>query len=161
MKATLIICLGNPLMRDEGIGIRLASELSVHLADNPNVEVMDLGTGGFAVLHAIKGRKKIIFVDCAVMGKPPGIMFRFTLQQVRSKKVRMRYSLHEGDLLNTLELSRRLDECPDDIVIFGIEPKEIADGEGLTSELQNNIQQYVQTILEETDITTPDFPGSS
>lgn len=154
MKPTLIICLGNPLMRDEGIGIRLASELLVHLADNPDVEVMDLGTGGLSVMHAIAGREKIVFVDCAVMGQKPGTMLRFTPEQVLSKKVRMRYSLHEGDLLNTLELSRRLAECPDEVVIFGIEPKEIADGEGLTSELQNNIRQYVQTILQETDIST-------
>jgi hydrogenase maturation protease len=95
------------------------------------------------------------------MGKTPGTMIRFTPEQVRSTKVHMRYSLHEGDLLNSLELSRRLGECPDDIVIFGIEPKEIADGEGLSSEIQSNIRQYTQTILEETDITTPDFPGSS
>ena len=154
MKPILIICLGNPLMRDEGIGIRLASELLAHLAENPDVEVMDLGTGGLSVIHAIAGRRKIVFVDCAVMGQTPGTMLRFTPEQVRSKKVRMRYSLHEGDLLNTLELSRRLGECPDDIVIFGIEPKEIADGEGLTSELKNNIRQYVQTILEEIESST-------
>jgi hydrogenase maturation protease len=153
MKPILIICLGNPLMRDEGIGIRLASELLVHLADNPDVEVMDLGTGGLSVMHAIADRKKIIFVDCAIMGQKPGTMLRFTPQQVRSKKVRMRYSLHEGDLLNTLELSRRLGECPDDIVIFGIEPKEIAHGEGLTNELENNTQHYVRTILKELDRT--------
>jgi len=153
MKPTLIICLGNPLMRDEGIGIRLASELLVHLTDNPDVEVMDLGTGGFSVMHAITGRKKIIFVDCAVMGREPGEMYRFTPEQVRSKKVRIRYSLHEGDLLNTLDLSQRLGQCPDDIVIFGIEPKEIAPGEGLTGELESNIQQYVRTILKELDRT--------
>ena len=151
MKPILIICLGNPLMRDEGIGIRLASELLVHLTGNPDVEVLDLGTGGLSVIHAIVGREKIVFVDCAIMGQPPGMMLRFTPGQVRSLKVRMRYSMHEGDLLNTLELSRRLGECPDDIVIFGIEPKEIAHGEGLTSELENNIQQYVQTILQELD----------
>ena len=153
MKPILIICLGNPLMRDEGIGIRLASELLAHLADNPNVQVLDLGTGGLSVMHAIADREKIIFVDCAIMGQTPGMMHRFTPEQVRSKKVRMRYSLHEGDLLNTLELSRRLGECPDDIVIFGIEPKEIAHGEGLTSELENNIRQYVQIILQELDGT--------
>jgi len=154
MKPTLIICLGNPLMRDEGIGVLLASELSSHLAGNPDVEVIDLGTGGLSVIHAVSGRKKIIFVDCAVMEQAPGTMLRFTPEQVRSKKVRMRYSLHEGDLLNTLELSRNLGECPDDIVIFGIEPKEITQGEGLTSELQNNIRQYIQTILQEIESST-------
>jgi len=154
MKPTRIICLGNPLMRDEGIGIRLALELSFHLSGNPDVEVLDLGTGGLAIMHAIAGWKKIIFVDCAIMGQAPGTMLRFTPQQVTSKKIRMRYSLHEGDLLNTLDLSQRLGQCPDEVVIFGIEPKEIADGEGLTDELQNNIRQYVQTILQETGIST-------
>jgi hydrogenase maturation protease len=149
MRPILVICLGNPLMRDEGIGIRLASELTTHLAGNPHIEVMDLGTGGFSIIHVIAGRKKIIFVDCAIMGQKPGMMCRFTPGQVSSKKVRMSYSLHEADLLNTLELSRRLGQCPDDIIIFGIEPKEITHGEGLTSELENNIQQYVQAILNE------------
>ena len=152
MKPVLIICLGNPLMRDEGVGIRLASELSNHLDDNPDVEVMDLGTGGLSVIHAIEGRGKIIFVDCAIMGQTPGLINRFTPEQVRSKKVRMRYSMHECDLLNTLKLSRSLGQCPDDIVIFGIEPKEIAHGEGLTNELENNIQKYTQIILKELDI---------
>jgi len=151
MKPTLIICLGNPLMRDEGIGIRLASELMDHLTDNPDVEVIDLGTGGLSVIHAIEGREKVIFVDCAIMGETPGLINRFIPEQVRSMKVRMRYSLHEGDLLNTLKLSRSLGQCPDDIVIFGIEPKEIAHSEGLTSELENNIQKYVQAILKELD----------
>ena len=151
MKPILIVCLGNPLMRDEGIGIRLASELLVHLKDNPDVEVMELGTGGFSIIHAIVGRKKIIFIDCAIMDQAPGLIRRFTPEQVCSKKVRMRYSLHEGDLLNTIELSRRLGQCPDEIVIFGIEPMEISHGQGLTSELEKNIQQYVQTILKELD----------
>jgi len=152
MKPVLIICLGNPLMKDEGIGIRLASELTAHLTDNPDVEVMDLGTGGFSVIHTIEGREKIIFVDCAIMEQPPGLICRFTPEQVSSKKVRMRYSVHEGDLLNTIDLSRRLGQCPDDIVIFGIEPMEISHNEGLTSELENNIRQYVQTILKELNI---------
>ena len=149
MKPILIICLGNPLMRDEGIGIRLASELLVHLADNPNVDVLDLGTGGISVIHAIAGRKKVIFIDCAIMGKSSGCIYRFTPEQANSKKVQMRYSLHEGNLLNSIELSRNLGECPDNIIIFGIEPKEITHGEGLTSQLENNIQQYIQIIMEE------------
>jgi len=149
MKPILIICLGNPLMRDEGIGTRIASELTVHLNGNPDVEVIDLGTGGLSVIHTVEGRKKVIFVDCAFMGQKPGMMMRFTPEQVQSVKRRTHFSPHQGDLLNVLELSRSLGQCPDDIVIFGIEPKEIAPGEGLTGELQNNIRQYVLTILEE------------
>ena len=149
MKPTLIICLGNPLMRDEGIGIRLASELSQRLVDNPNVDVLDLGTGGLTIIHAIAGRKKVVFVDCALMGEAPGRMRRFTPEEVVSKKIKTRYSLHEGDLLDTLKLSQSMGECPDDIVFFGIEPKEVAPGEGLSKELESNIRDYINTILKE------------
>ena len=152
MKPTIIICLGNPLMRDEGIGIHLASELTTQLADHPDVDVLDLGTGGLTVIHAIEGRKKVVFVDCALMGEPPGTIRRFTPEEVRSEKVKTRYSLHEGDLLDTLELSRNLGECPDDITIFGIEPRQVAPGEGLSEELQSNIPLYVETILKELGI---------
>lgn len=149
MKPTLIICLGNPLMRDEGIGVRLASELLQCLADNPNVEILDLGTGGLTIMHAIAGQEKVIFVDCALMSEAPGKMLRFTPQEVVSKKIKTRYSVHEGDLLEVLKLSADMGECPDDIVIFGIEPKEISSGEGLSEALENNIPHYVETILKE------------
>jgi hydrogenase maturation protease len=149
LKPILIVCLGNPLMRDEGIGVHLASKLSTCLTDYPDVELSELGTGGFAVLHTIAGRKKVVFVDCAIMGQTPGTICRFTPDEVHSLKVGMRYSLHEGDLLNTLELSRKMGECPENIVIFGIEPKEIADGQGVSSELENHIPEYIKMIQNE------------
>ena len=155
MKPTLIICLGNPLMRDEGIGIRLASQLSRRLSDNPNVEVLDLGTGGLTIMHAIAGREKVVFVDCALIGETPGQIHRFTPEEVVSKKIKTRYSVHEGDLLEVLKLSSDMGECPDNIVIFGIEPKQVAPGEGLSEELQSNIQRYLDTILKELENPSP------
>lgn len=152
MKPTLIICLGNPLMRDEGIGIRLASELSSQLSGNPKIEVLDLGTGGLTIIHAIEGRERVIFVDCAIMGEAPGTIRRFTPDEVLSKKIKTRYSLHEGDLLDTLRLSQSMGECPDDIVIFGIEPREVAPGQALSEELLRNIPHYIETILKEIEI---------
>ncbi len=149
MKPTLVICLGNPLMRDEGIGIRLASELSQRLTDHPDIEVLDLGTGGLTIMHAITGREKVVFVDCALMGEAPGKMRRFTPEEVVSKKIKTRYSAHEGDLLEVLKLSTDMGECPDDIVIFGIEPRQIDHGQGLSEELQSTIPHYLETILKE------------
>ncbi len=152
MASVLIICLGNPLMRDEGVGIRLAAELTPLLAERSDVEVLELGTGGLTVMHAIAGREKVVFVDCALMGEEPGTLRRFTPEEVRSTKVRTRYSLHEGDLLNTLELSHSMGECPEDIVIFGIEPKEIADGQELSPELEEHVEEYTKAILSECDV---------
>ena len=150
-NATLIICLGNPLMRDEGIGIRLVADLEARLQGREDVDVQDMATGGLSVLHAITNRSKVIFVDCAFMDAEPGTIQKFRPEEAVSKKIGTRQSMHEGDLFNTLEWSRQLDEYPEDVVIFGIQPKVVEDGQGLSPELEEKIDEYVDAILCELD----------
>ena len=110
---------------------------------------MDLGTGGLAVLHALEGRRKVVFADCAFMGEAPGTMRRFTPEQVRSRKVRARRSLHEGDLLGTLELAERLGRCPGEVVIFGVEPASTEPHPGLSPVLEARVGEYVEHVVAE------------
>lgn len=149
-----IIGMGNPLMTDEGIGVRVVGRLQA--MDLPGgVEALDLGTSGMAVLHEIAGRRKVVFVDCAAMGERPGTLRRFTPDQVASRKVQTRLSLHEGDLLQTIALARRLGSCPDDIVIFGIEPAAIEPGDSLSPDLAARLSEYVATVRAEVDRSAP------
>jgi len=146
MNPTVIIGLGNPLMRDEGIGIRLVERIRDDSRLPAGVEALDLGTGGLTVLHAIEGRSRAIFVDCAMMDEEPGTMRRFTPDQVRTRRVGLRLSLHEGDLLSILEMAREMDACPDEVVIFGIQPKVVEQGEGLSPELEERMGEYVGRV---------------
>lgn len=150
MKNIAVIGLGNPLMSDEGIGVRVVAELR-HSELPGTVDLLDLGTSGMSVLHELEGRDKVIFVDCALMGTAPGTLRRFTPNAVVSHKAEPGLSLHEGDLLSTLALARHLGTCPDDIVIFGIEPKVVDFGEELSPELQDNLDTYVATIRAEAE----------
>ena len=147
---TAIIGMGNPLMSDEGIGVRVIARLQeTPVADV--VDVLDLGTSGMQVLHELQGRDKVVFVDCAMMGLPAGTLRRFTPDDVETRKVQTRLSLHEGDLLNTIALARRLGTCPGEIVIFGIEPKKLELGEELSAELAGQLEDYVAAIYEEVE----------
>ncbi|MBN1270522.1 MAG: hydrogenase maturation protease [Kiritimatiellae bacterium] len=153
MNPPLIIGLGNPLMSDEGIGPRIVAELAKR-ADLPEgVDILDLGTGGMSVLHAIAGRRRLIAIDCAVMGEEPGTIRRFRPEEADSTKFLSGLSLHEGDLFKTLELSRFLGECPEDVVIFGIEPKSLAPGEQLSPDLEARVAGYVAEITKELEKT--------
>ncbi len=146
---TVVIGLGNPMMTDEGIGVAIVERLQ-QSADLPDdVEVIDLGTGGLSVLHEIKGRNKAVFVDCAYMNATPATMRRFTPDEVRSAKLQTRLSLHEGDLLQTLELARQLGDLPPEIVIFGIEPEQVTFNLGLSDVLKPRLDDYVTTICQE------------
>lgn len=148
MKRTAIIGMGNPLMSDEGVGIHVIARLQqTILADR--TDILDLGTSGMRALHELEGRNVVVFVDCALMGTEPGTMRRFTPEDVETKKIQPRLSLHEGDLLNTLALAKRLGTAPERIVIFGIEPKTIDPGETLSPALAARLDQYVATVREE------------
>ena len=153
MKKRAVIGLGNPMMSDEGIGVRVVAQLQdTDLVRN--IDVIDLGTAGMNVLHELEGRERVIFVDCAMMDDPPGTIRRFTPDEVTTRKVQMGLSLHEGDLLNTLALARRLGICPEDVVIFGIEPRAIEYGDRLSLELEERLGEYTAAIRAEA--TRPD-----
>ncbi len=149
MKAPIaVVGLGNPLLTDEGVGIRVVEALG-NRPIPAGVVILDLGAGGLCVLHEIAGRQKVIFVDCAFMGEAPGTLRRFTPEEAKSRKVQPRLSLHEGDLFQTLDLARDLGECPEEIVLFGIEPASVAPGDRLSDALLARLDHYVDCILRE------------
>lgn len=149
MKTTALIGLGNLLMSDEGIGVRVVQTL-IDLGSVPDhVDAMDLGPGGLTVLHAITGFERVVFVDCAFMDLVPGSLQRFTPNQARTVKVRGRQSLHEGDLFETLALADRLGRCPEEIVIFGVQPQTVEPGEELSPVLRGRMTEYMDAVLDE------------
>jgi len=149
MNDMVVIGLGSPLMSDEGVGVHLIRKLSTLDRKWPGVDFLDLGTAGARILHAIAGRKKAVFIDAAFMDKTPGTILRFTPEDVHSEKKLPRMSLHEGDLLQFLDLSRRLGECPKDIVIFGIQPRDLSPSESLSPALAGRTDEYVEIIAAE------------
>lgn len=134
-------------MRDEGIGVRLAGILSDRCL--AGVEVIDLGTGGMTLLHALEGRKRAIIMDCALMDEPAGTIRRFTVDEVRSRKKMMGRTIHEQDLIQLLDLAKQFGKCAEDVVIFGIQPEDVSQGDGLTTVLADRLDEYAGMIEEE------------
>lgn len=143
----VVLGLGNPLMADEGIGIHLIERLMKMATKYPGVDFVDAGTGGLSVLHQIEGRRKAIFIDCALMDEEPGILKRFTPQDVHTTKVLAGQSLHETDLLRIIRLARQLDQAPQEVVIFGIQPEQVTLSENLSTTLSSKFDSYLSEIL--------------
>ena len=127
MKDVVVIGLGNPLMSDEGVGIAVLQALRER-GEHPRADFIDAGTSGMKALHAMAGRKKVVFVDCARMKAQPGTLKRFGPDAVASRKELPGFSLHEGDLLGAIGLSRRIGECRRGDL--GIEPARLELGRG-------------------------------
>jgi len=142
-------------MADEGIGTVLVNELE-KLAEagklpSDKVEYYDGGCGGMYLLHTIAERKKVILIDCCLMGTDPGTIRRFTPDDVNSVKKMAHLSLHEVDILKVIELAKKIGQCPDDIVILGIEPVAIEQQMYLNETLQKRIPEYIEVIRAELD----------
>jgi hydrogenase maturation protease len=145
----ILIALGNPLMSDEGIGVLVLERLRSSSQAALGIDLLDSGNSGMRILHALEGRRKAVFVDCAFMDAEPGTMRRFLFQEAASRKDLPGFSLHEGDLLQTLELADRLGTLPGKTVIFGIEPQSVEPGPAVTTRLQDHLDEYIRTIQAE------------
>jgi hydrogenase maturation protease len=145
----VVVGLGNPLMTDEGIGPCVVRRLRSKVAWLSQVDFVEQGCSPLAVLHAVAGRQKAILVDCALMEKPPGTIVRFTPEQVVSTRATTHLSLHDGDLLGELDLLWGLEEYPEEVVIFGIEPEIVMPGDRLSLTLRERLESYVEVVARE------------
>ncbi|RKY06397.1 MAG: hydrogenase [Planctomycetota bacterium] len=145
-KKTIVLGLGNPLMGDEGIGIKLIEMLQSASGDFPEADFVDAGTGGMSLLHLIAGRAKAVIIDCAYMGAEPGTIKQFTPDEVKTVKQLTHLSLHEVDIIKVIDLARQLGECPEEIIFFGIEPAAVTRQMELSDILTDRLAQYAETI---------------
>jgi hydrogenase maturation protease len=148
-KDVIVIGLGNILLSDEGIGVHLIRRLTKQQSQFPDVDFIEAGAAGMNLLHLIANRKKAIIIDCAKIGENPGAIRRFTPDDVQSVKQLSGFSLHEIDILQVLNLSKQLGECPDEIVFFGIEPGSLKSGQILSNTLSVKIDSYISAVWEE------------
>jgi hydrogenase maturation protease len=76
-EKTLVLGLGNVLMGDEGVGVHVVRAVEKHSLP-ANVECLDGGTGGFTLLEPLQSATRVILIDAAADGNPPGTVTRTT-----------------------------------------------------------------------------------
>ena len=143
----LVLGIGNILIRDEGVGVRVIEQMqTMHLPDY--VELIDGGTAGADLLDALAERRKVIIIDAVQADCEPGTVLRFTTDDlVRPDGVGM--SLHELGLGEALTMTRQLGCTPEDVVVFGIKPKDIECGIELSEKIMSSVPKVIELVLEE------------
>ncbi len=146
----LILGVGNLLLRDEGVGVHVISTLrGRELPDD--VELLDGGTASFDLLDTLAGRRQVIIIDAVRTGSEPGTIFRFTPEDISVSREQIT-SLHQVGLLETLDLvGHLLDSAPEEVVVLGIEPKEIGWGLELSAEVKAAVPKVIELIMAELD----------
>ena len=143
----LVLGLGNMLLTDDGVGPALLNQLgdpSERWSDQ--VEFVDGGTQGLALLGQLSGRRGLIIVDALQCGAAPGTVHRLTLPELREISPGRATSGHESNAGELLSAAQLLDELPDRLFIVGVEPEKIATGIGLSDSVQQALSSASDQI---------------
>lgn len=136
----LVLGLGNPLMRDDGIGLEMLRRLSANEpAWTSQVEFLDGGTQGLVLLSAIGGRRSLVILDAIRTGAPAGTPHVFSGEEVHAFHHTRGSSAHETDARELLQTAELTGDSPETIALVGMEPEETTTGIGLSAVLLQNL----------------------
>ncbi|MBZ5639910.1 MAG: hydrogenase maturation protease [Acidobacteriia bacterium] len=156
---TLLLGMGNPILSDDSVGVRLAGDLSLELTGTPNLDVVEeCSVGGLSLLDVITGYDRLIVLDAIrTAGGSPGDWYRFDARALRETQ-NLR-NVHDVNFATALELGRRLGHHlpPDhEIHVFAVEVADDATfGESLSPALEAAYPAIVSGILEEVRALLP------
>ncbi len=152
---TLILGMGNPILSDDGAGIRVAQEVGEKLND-PQITVAETSEAGLSLLDSIVGYDKVIIIDAVQTEKgQAGQIYRMGPQDFSSAKYLS--SPHQINLTTALELGNVLNlAMPQEITIFAVEAKDITNfSEKCTPEVEQAIPKVVKMVLQELNAKHP------
>jgi hydrogenase maturation protease len=146
---TLVLGLGNPILSDDGVGIRVTHEVANQL-NSPQVTVAETSGAGLSLLDSIVGYDKVIIIDAIQTEKgQAGQIYRMGPEDFSLTKHFS--SPHQINLATALELGKMLDlAMPQKITIFAVEAKDITSfSEKCTPEVEQAIPEVVKMVLED------------
>ena len=151
---TLVLGLGNSIMGDDGVGLRIVQEVRRHLRDCTTVDVDECYAAGPTLLDFIVGYDALVFVDSLVCDAPRGTVLQPKREQLPDQPATI--DAHGMGLLGVLNLGENMGlHVPRklSIVAVAVEPNMEA-SEELSAEVEAAIPEAVERVLEEVRLFT-------
>jgi hydrogenase maturation protease len=144
---TLILGIGNLILTDDGVGIKIAHKLN---EARPELEVVETGEAGLTLLDLITGYDRLIIIDSikTEQGKP-GQVYKLELEDL---KPAMDFSSSHGiDIATAFKLGQSLGyRMPESVSLYAVEMKDNTTfGERCTQEVEEKIPFIAQQIIDE------------
>ncbi len=154
---TLILGLGNPILRDEAAGMVVAREVHKIVA-GPDIDVLEASVAGMELMDIMSGYGRVIIVDAIkTVGGHVGDLYEIAPADIETTP--RLASPHDVDFGLVMKLGELLgQDMPKNVKIYAVE---VADpytfGEELTPEVARRIPDIVREIA---DKEFPKQPGS-
>ena len=146
MTAAVVIGVGNPFRHDDGIG-PTAAELVGQAA--PEVDVFELDGEAVGLMTAWADRQVAIVIDAMRAGGAAGSIHRVEVGVDPLPDWAPQGSTHGAGLAEAVALGRALDLLPGQLIVYGVEPADVSDGQGLSPAVQHALPELVDRIVAE------------
>ncbi|NJE25479.1 hydrogenase maturation protease [Thermococcus sp. MV5] len=140
----LILALGNELMKDDGVGLKVGRILA-----KKGCNVLEVGTDIFKLQRYYNGEEKIIIIDAILSDKyKPGEVIHLEGDGIFEKLKAEIRSAHFMGAIDGLRLLMAIDErlAKAEIHFVGIVAKEIDLGMELSEEVKSSIPNIINIV---------------
>jgi len=151
-KKTLVLGIGNILLRDEGVGIHIIKGLEEEGYNK--ADLMDGGTGGFHLMGFIQSYEIVIIIDASLDDFPAGNVR--ILHPKYAKDFPRQLSAHEIGLKDLLDSAFLLGNMPQ-IYLIAIS---IKDFQEMGVELTPEVARAVPSAIESAKLLVESLPNS-
>lgn len=157
MKRTLVIGLGNPILGDDGVGWKVAEQVSQCLESEANtshifssVEVNCVSLGGLSLMERMVGYQRVIIIDAMQTGQSTkGIVRVFGLEELPNPMAGHTASTHDTSLITALDTARTMGlPVPESVEVVAIEAENVYDfSEELSPAVAEAVPVATQTVF--------------
>jgi hydrogenase maturation protease len=150
MSRTLIACVGNIFLGDDGFGVEVARQLLLRGQRYPEgVEVVDFGIRGIELAYSLlDGYETLVLVDTVSRGEPPGTLFMIEpdLSALPSDDS-FALDAHSLDPVKVFAFVRTLGATPIRTLLVGCEPASIDEMQiGLSAPVQAAVGEAIKML---------------
>jgi hydrogenase maturation protease len=162
MDKILIIGLGNPILTDDGVGVKVAQELEklVDFNSHPEITITEASAGGIRLMETMLGHDQVVLIDAYLLDPEkttPGKIHKLSLDDLRAvTPTQHSTSPHDTSVVIALDAAEKLGyKTPRDFMIYAIEVENILDfSDTPTPAVAKAIPLVVEMILKDLDLQT-------
>ena len=144
----LVLGLGNILLSDEGVGVRIVEALDAAHELPAAVDVLDGGTSGIDLLDTVADRDCLIVADAVNADGPAGRLIRLENEDIRML-FETRFSPHQLGLSDLLANLRLIGKAPRRVIVVGVVPENLSLGLDLSPAAAGGRDAAVGMIVDE------------
>jgi len=149
MSETLVLGLGNILLRDEGVGVRVVERLLRQYDFPEGVRVMDGGTLGLDLLPFLEEASRLLVIDAVQARKPPGTLVRLVGDEIPIFLDASKVSPHQEGLQDLLAVALLKGYLPNEVVFWGAQITSLGVGLDLSEAVAEQVDALAEKVLVE------------